>query len=1146
MNKKVLFSALTIAATVILTISLWSSYGVAKLGPSEKLKARLKKPDISDLIRVGYNNWIYVMENNGRYMQDSPNSAPGGEFPRGSGRTIVYAGGFQFAALKKDTIRAVSEAEFRSEFQPGRITNSGLPFEQLVAEDPGSADLKVYQIDRSLSGSDYTNWPVDAPRDNNGNPALIADAQTWAVFNDLDLDLTQEREDTEDPGLGIQITLESFVYASGALNDAVYLKFTLTNKTDENYTGGYIGLWMDPDVNSDNASNDIVGVDTSRGLGFCYNGTDADRPAATGFDFLQGPVVNISDVSPLLASKFASNTSTLVYNGAQNIYVPTPLPAGKIWLGATAFNTYKSGSQPANDEQRYNQLEGKFNDGSVKTGVGVSDYYAYRGDPTAAGAGSNPNVAQAADGADQRMAHCVGPFKLDAGESQEIWAAVLGTSQESVGGNNRLTAVAQLFVLDDAIQQGFKAGLVAPAPPDIPKINVVGLDGEAVITWLNNSEYSVDKAGDILGIKIDSGFTADYITNDFQGYRVYRSLTGLPGSYAMLADYDKVDEFGTVVNITIDPSGTLITENLVVGNNTGLHYSYRDEGLTNGQVYFYSVTAYDAQPYIADTKEQVTSPFGGTVDKPSGYPISLETSPAANVVSIVPMKPLIGKTYAASLGEVEHSAGTGDGNVTVEVVDPSKITGHVYKVEFFTLHTVDGYTDGTMAYRLRDTTTNLLVPFQTRTNDPNTAADERYFDTRIAIPDNDHSDEEFNIADGMLIGVYGPAPGLNPGGEHVGWDIPTGTRQFTFAGGANAGGLEAFSGALGWDRPVHFFGNENDRYPSVDLKNILIKLASTDANGDPLDVNDVNLSYGHRYLRNAQLAPAQPAFVPFMINTTATYAYQDFVKTVPLSAWDVEDPDNPRRLAIGFLENNVTNGLVNGKYWPPFFSSGDNYAGTGPREWLFISDKTYATTSDPQLMVNALSTANMPIMYMATWARRNNTGWSASGTGSDQFRFFHVRPNAVDDVFRFTTVAAPTMTDKKSLKKELKDVRVVPNPYYARSSYQPQLFDKRLKFINLPGQCTIKIFTVSGDLVRTLVHNATSNNNRVNTNPLDSRSTPTAGETSVEVWNLQNAGNKFVASGMYIALIEAPGIGKTTVKFAVIQEEVRVNGPDIQ
>ncbi|MBL7995919.1 hypothetical protein JNM05_11170, partial [bacterium] len=54
-----------------------------------KKKLRLKKPDIVDLVFVNYNNWSYVMRNNGSYMYDSPDADhnsnnAGGEFPRGS------------------------------------------------------------------------------------------------------------------------------------------------------------------------------------------------------------------------------------------------------------------------------------------------------------------------------------------------------------------------------------------------------------------------------------------------------------------------------------------------------------------------------------------------------------------------------------------------------------------------------------------------------------------------------------------------------------------------------------------------------------------------------------------------------------------------------------------------------------------------------------------------------------------------------------------------------------------------------------------------------------------------------------------------------------------------------------------------------
>ncbi|NUM82428.1 hypothetical protein HUU42_16660, partial [bacterium] len=162
---------------------------------------------------------------------------------------------------------------------------------------------------------------------------------------------------------------------------------------------------------------------------------------------------------------------------------------------------------------------------------------------------------------------------------------------------------------------------------------------------------------------------------------------------------------------------------------------------------------------------------------------------------------------------------------------------------------------------------------------------------------------------------------------------------------------------------------------------------------------------------------------------------------------------------------------------------------------------------------------------------------------------FHILANHVittADEFEFSTSANSQIVSKSELKKSLKNILVVPNPYYGRSTYQASLFDKVVKFTNLLGNCTIKIFTVSGDLVTTINHNAGSTNDRTNTTPLDLTSSGASKETSVERWDLRNPGGKFVASGMYVALIEAPGIGKTTVKFAVIQEEIQINGPDIR
>lgn len=1153
MKNKIFIYGIAFVACFLIALLLRTSYISAGFSNAYKAASKLKKPDIYDQVSIAQNNWAYAMQNQGVYMYDAAASNAGGEFPRGSGLTIVFSGGFMIGGLKElsdgTKVPAVSASEPSgggTSYRPGRITNSGVAYDDLTYESPDGAEQQVYVIDRSASGPDYANWPQDAPRTSSNNPGLIADAQSWTVFNDRNFRELSSYTPNPDAGFGLQVALETFVFNAGPLSNVVYLKFNIANKSNKDVEQTYLSIYMDPDVYN-NGVHDIAGVDTVKGLAFVYNSPSGTSSpwAAVGLDYFQGPVVRPADIPENkrteYVNKFGANKTVLQYDPVENRYIPVTFTDDRFVLGATGFINFKRGEEADNDVEKYNVLKGLNKDGTPLSGTGRDQVYSWPGDPLNPADLANPAKCDPdPDGDDQRILHVSGPFTLKAGETQEVWVGVIGGTSTT----SRLNALQQVYDTDVLAQSTFTAGLVAPAPPLIPKISVTGLDGKAVITWQNNAEYTEDKVGEILQIDVAHAYSEDYLKNDFQGYRVYKSRTGLPGSYEMLAQYDLADGITAVVNRSLNQNAVLEIHEIKVGDDTGLQYSYVDEDVINGNTYFYSVTAYDAQPYIANTATMYDHPDFGLIPTPSGLPISLETAQTANVTSVVPMKPAIGKTYDASADTAEHTAGTGDGSVSIELVDPSKVTGHSYRIEFFTLNSADGYADGTIAYRLRDMTTNSLVQFQTRSDNPNTFADESYFDTRIAIPDADQSDEEFNIADGLLISVFGPAPGVNPGGEHVGWEIPSGTRQFTFAGGANAFEFEGFSGALGYDRPVHFFGNESDRYPVQSLKNILIKLAKTDANGNIVDANDENASFGHRYLRNANASPAQPSFAPFIVNASASYAFQDFVKTVPLSIWDVENPDNPRRLALGYLENNVSGGSVDGKYWPPVFSSADNTAGGGPREWLFISDKTYSNTADPELSVNALTTANMPIMYMATWARRNNTGWSTSGTGVDQFRFVHTRPNAIDDVFEFTTTKSSSITEKKSLKKNLKNIRVVPNPYFGRSSYQQSLYDKTIKFTNLPDVCTIRIFTVAGDLVDVINHNASSDNDRVSTNPLDLTFEPNAGYTSTERWSLQNTGNKYIASGMYVALIEAPGIGKTTVKFAVIQEEVEINGLD--
>jgi hypothetical protein len=137
-----------------------------------------------------------------------------------------------------------------------------------------------------------------------------------------------------------------------------------------------------------------------------------------------------------------------------------------------------------------------------------------------------------------------------------------------------------------------------------------------------------------------------------------------------------------------------------------------------------------------------------------------------------------------------------------------------------------------------------------------------------------------------------------------------------------------------------------------------------------------------------------------------------------------------------------------------------------------------------------------------------------------------------EDQFSYSTKAR-TAASKSEVKHAMKDIKVVPNPFYKYSSYETS-FDKLIKFTNLPASCTIKIFTVAGDLIRTLKHNASSDNDRVNSRPYDEDYEAPDYSTSIERWDLKTSNGRYVASGMYIALVESSA-GKKLVKFAIIQ-----------
>lgn len=111
--------------------------------------------------------------------------------------------------------------------------------------------------------------------------------------------------------------------------------------------------------------------------------------------------------------------------------------------------------------------------------------------------------------------------------------------------------------------------------------------------------------------------------------------------------------------------------------------------------------------------------------------------------------------------------------------------------------------------------------------------------------------------------------------------------------------------------------------------------------------------------------------------------------------------------------------------------------------------------------------------------------------------------------------------NQANLKREagtsLSQIRVVPNPFHISAPRGTLRFDQpnQIKFFNIPGQCTIKIFTESGELIQTIEH--------------------TDGSGDAE-WNSITSSNQVIVSGLYLAVVTDNNTGESTVvKFVVIR-----------
>ncbi len=161
-----------------------------------------------------------------------------------------------------------------------------------------------------------------------------------------------------------------------------------------------------------------------------------------------------------------------------------------------------------------------------------------------------------------------------------------------------------------------------------------------------------------------------------------------------------------------------------------------------------------------------------------------------------------------------------------------------------------------------------------------------------------------------------------------------------------------------------------------------------------------------------------------------------------------------------------------------------------------------------------------PASSVTTWELK--VTWTPDTLGSnihyhypdiDTMRLSTKKPFRKGDEFYFDASSITLM--EEVTEDHLEEIKVVPNPYIVSADWETDINHKSIHFTRLPDECVIRIFTITGELVYTLLHNDIF-----------------SGQAE---WNLRSMNRQEVAPGLYIFVVETPNFETYTGKFAVIR-----------
>ncbi|MBN1780828.1 hypothetical protein JW948_06875 [bacterium] len=1038
--------------------------------------------------------------------------------------------------------------------------------------DPSQADLECYFVANDAQDQEYFEdafpeayYPRDGEKIGDRRPNVsIGRGKPWG-------------------GVGIRVAQRGYQWRALEAQDAIFWEYNIANTSNYNLNEVAFGYWVDNGIGGADGDDELGAFDVRLDMAYSWDisgsGVGSYRTGAMGFAFLESPGIyedgldndmdGLTDERRDMPPGWSDPAGTLIgpMDGITNLtwfletYNKQPEDLRDHWsgdedqdwrpfsddngngeydfgefagddVGIDGFGPNELGWRPEMKDEgetdgrpsykNADQCEPNFNATDVTESdmLGLTAFQLF---PISERT-KHPFSANPGDGSgyhwfygDQSMFEVMtvdslvefggeavsnlvevfasGIFPLKRGQTERISMAEVHAYDPLEGLNGDAHAAPALFKQKEVVQIIYERDYQFTSAPLRPTLKAVAMDRRVVLTWDDVSDR----------------FTREPLLNnknDFEGYKLMKATDKLFSDAETITDSYGNPRFKTAIfqcdvkdgitgytDYNLDDIGG---QAFYLGDDTGLQHFYIDDEVENGVTYYYGLVAYDYGIHPDSLRRDVTAAQEGLQDIVGFLPSITDAVPELdqsdnivsmpkNMVIVTPGPDAAGSSITDSVTVDEaNSMMRGHGRITPEIVLYDSVrNGAVYEVEFedtiirqkqrrYWSHGVDYYASGLRVYRIKNGDRSQVYEDIAMTDYQGNIKPKNYstvlMDGRI-----------YDDTGGYYITTDPRPTGLFDGMRlTIDADVRKAQLDYRNTGWMPENPLIPVTVTLdsadfiyyAWDYRVRFLNEGEPRYQPRVTKGTIYG-----ANGDKIDED---------YM-------VTDAVIPFIVEN---------MNHVDSTRFEIDNGDTtylPELIEVVIVKDDMSKvgevNLATDRIICGVLTGGDRWADS-----VFELDFSDSMMVEPQ--------------------------------PGDVFWVKFRRPFWHDDVYRFSVESTKSDT-KAAVRDDMKNMKVVPNPYIATNMMEPALQystlnqRRRIMFTHVPEQCVIKIFTISGIFIDEI---------RVPEDGLVSYGGLGDAATGIIHWDLRSHEGLEIAAGVYVYHVKDTKTKLEKIgKFAVIK-----------